>query len=244
MDNQLFEQLVNQIMQRFQPKVLLVLTAASGYQHEIYQRLKQCNRCHFSLYIAENARHIHSLEQWDQLGEVINPEQATLVTCLAQYQHLFIPFMDFSTLGDLANGLFNRQETQLIHAALMQNINIIALAYNCSPTSELNTLLGMNKNTAHNQLIQKNIEQLIGSGIDFCSLPDAEHKLTSHQTYSEKPYFDKSGYPDQKSEIAPITEQRYITLNDVMNNPGEYNSTRSKLTDSAIDYLKNLKSKS
>ena len=233
MDNQLIEHLVSTIMQRLQKRTLLVLTNASGYKNEIYDRLAQCHCSNFSIYVAENALKTHQVDKWQQLGEIIHPEQQDLISLLSQYQNILIPFMDFSTLGDLANGIFNQYETKLIHIALMKNINTLALKYNCDPTSELNEILDLGENKKHNLLIQNNIEQLTQSGIQFCTIQDMERALTNNESQYNT---------EAKPEIDSTMIDRYITLNEVMKNPKKYCLTNNKLTASAIDFLKNMKS--
>nr|WP_314263986.1 hypothetical protein [uncultured Moellerella sp.] len=233
MDNQLVEQLVNKIMQRLQKRTLLILTNASGYKNEIYDRLAECHFSAFSIYIADNALKIHEIDKWQQLGEIFDPQQQDLISLLSQYQNVLIPFMDFSTLGDLAQGIFNKNETQLIHYALMKNINTVALKYNCDPTSELNEILGLGENKKHNLLIKNNIEQLTDSGMQFCTIQQMESSLTQHQSQHNS---------EAVPEIDSIIIDRYITLNEVMKNPKKYYLTNNKLTDSAIDFLKKVKS--
>ncbi|EPK4104114.1 hypothetical protein LLI24_003308, partial [Proteus mirabilis] len=44
-----------------------------------------------------------------------------------------------------------------------------------------------------------------------------------------------------KTQTKQPNNNRYITLKQVMSNPGKYQLSQDKLTDSAIEYLKSLK---
>ena len=233
MDNQLIERIIAEIEKRMKKSVLLALTPAPGYQDEICQRIGTFSTVHFSLFVTQSAKESHDLAKWRHLGDMHSAHEFNL-NLLAAYQALFIPFLDKKLVGEIVNGLFISEEGQLIHAALAQNIPVIALPYFCQPESELNEILGLNKNKQYNLLIQENINQLKSMGIIFCSMNEVEDNLTNYDINNEV-------IPEYKPEIKKETNDRYITLNEVMNKPGEYSLSQDKLTDSAIEYLKSLK---
>ncbi|MCF1957192.1 hypothetical protein L1K40_21560, partial [Escherichia coli] len=94
--------------------------------------------------------------------------------------------------------------------------------------------LGLNKNKEYNLLIQENISRLKSMGITFHPINDVEANLINHD-------INHQTKPEYKPEIKQEKNNRYITLNEVMNKPGEYHLSQDKLTDSAIEYLKSLK---
>lgn len=229
MDNQLIERIVAEIEKRMKKSVLLALTPALGYQDEICQRLKTFSNIRFSLFVTASIKDCHDLENWRHLGEMYRADVFN-INHLAPYQALFVPFFDKKLVGEIVNGLFISEEGQLIHAALAQNIPVIALSYFCQPESEINEILGLNKNKEYNLLIQENITRLKSMGVIFCSMSEVEVNLIDNKKDSKI-----------KPEIKNENNNRYITLNEVMNKPGEYRLSKDKLTDSAIEYLKSLK---
>lgn len=233
MDDQLIERIVTEIEKRMKKPVLLALTPAPGYQDEICQRISMFSRIRFSLFVTTQAQVSHDLSKWRHLGEMHNASEFDCQQ-LSTYHALFVPYFDKKLVGEIINGLFISEEGKLIHSALAQNIPIIALPYFCQPESELNEILGLNKNKEYNLLIQENISRLKSMGIMFHPINDVEANLinggVSHQ-----------GKPEYKPEIKHENNNRYITLNEVMNKPGEYHLSQDKLTDSAIEYLKSLK---
>ncbi|MEQ4924296.1 hypothetical protein [Proteus hauseri] len=233
MDNQLIERIVAEIEKRMKKSVLLALTPAAGYQDEICQRIGTFSALRFSLFVTESAKDYHDLAKWRHLGDMHSANEFNL-NLLSPYQALFIPFLDKKLVGEIVNGLFISEEGQLIHAALAQNIPIIALPYFCQPESELNEILGLNKNNQYNLLIQENINRLKSMGVIFCSMNEVEDNLANYE-------INNRASPEYKPEIKKEHSDRYITLNEVMNKPGEYSLSQDKLTDSAIEYLKSFK---
>ncbi|NBN03110.1 MULTISPECIES: hypothetical protein [Proteus] len=233
MDNLLIERIVAEIEKRMKKSVLLALTPAPGYQDEICQRINTFSHVRFSLFVTAQAQVSHDLSKWRHLGEMYNAGEFDINT-LSSYHALFIPYFDKKLVGEIINGLFISEEGKLIHSALAKNIPIIALPYFCRPESELNEILGLNKNKEYNLLIQGNISRLKSMGIMFHSINNVEANLINHD-------INHQAKPENKLEIKQENNNRYITLNEVMNNPGEYHLSQDKLTDSAIEYLKSLK---
>lgn len=233
MDNQLIERIIEEIEKRMKKSVLLVLTPAPGYRDEIYQRITQFSHLRFSIFVTAQAQGCHDLSKWRHLGDMYKADELDINT-LSSYRALFIPYFDKKLVGEIVNGLFISEEGKLIHSALAQNIPIIALPYFCQPESELNEIIGLNQNREYNLLIQENINKLKSLGICFYSINEIEAYVIDNKN-SVNDYFK---YPP---EIKKENNNRYITLNEVMNKPGEYCLSQDKLTDSAIEYLKSLK---
>ncbi|QAV22755.1 hypothetical protein [Proteus hauseri] len=233
MDNQLIERIVAEIEKRMKKSVLLALTPAPGYRDEICQRIGTFSVIRFSLFVTAQAQTCHDLSKWCHLGDIYKADEFD-INQLSSYGALFIPYFDKKLVGEIVNGLFISEEGKLIHSALAQNIPVIALPYFCQPESELNEILGLNKNKEYNLLIQENINRLKLLGVCFYSINEVETYLVNNDVNLNKKL---EHYPEIKKE----NNNRYITLNEVMNKPGEYCLSQDKLTDSAIEYLKSLK---
>ncbi|WP_193015518.1 hypothetical protein [Proteus sp. FME41] len=233
MDNQLIERIVTEIERRMKKSVLLALTPAPGYQDEIYQRINTFSHIRFSLFVTTPAQTCHDLSKWRHLGDMYKVDEFDINT-LSSYRVLFVPYFDKKLMGEIINGLFISEEGQLIHSALAQNIPVMALPYFCQPESELNEILGVNKNKEYNLLIQENINRLTSLGVFFYSINEIESYLVNNDISLK---VKSECHPEIKKE----NNNRYITLNEVMNKPGEYRLSQDKLTDSAIEYLKSLK---
>lgn len=228
MNEKRIEQIVEQIVRQLNQRVLVVLSPVDGYQQAIYQRLAQFSSVSFSFYATELMSSAPCVEQWATLGTVLGKNTFSLNE-LGKYHCVLLPFIDAKTVGEVASGLFTSEESQLVLHALSRNIPILALKYHCCPESELNQILGVNTNKQYNRLIKDNMTKLISLGVQFNTLNEIEYKLSVNNL-------------NQKSEPKNSHHQeRYITLNEVMKNPGEYVANSNKLTDSAIDYLKSLK---
>ncbi|MEQ4988564.1 hypothetical protein ACBQ20_13335 [Proteus vulgaris] len=231
MDNQLIERIVAEIEKRMKKSVLLALTPAPGYQDEICQRINTFSHIRFSLFVTTPAQESHDLSKWRHLGDIHKADEFD-INNLSSYHALFVPYFDKKLVGEIINGLSMSEEGELIHSALTQNIPVMALPYFCQPESELNEILGLNKNKEYNLLIQENINRLKLLGVSFYSINEIETYLIDNNHNKKTGY-----YPEIKKE----NNNRYITLNEVMNKPGEYCLSQDKLTDSAIEYLKSLK---
>lgn len=230
MNEKLIEQIVERVLHYLNKQVLVVLSSSEGYQKAIYQRLTQFSSVSFSLYATASMPRNDYFSQWATLGKIVD-ENTFLFHELGKYHCIFLPFIDSKTVGEIANGLFTSEESRLVLRALSLNIPVMALKYHCHPDSELNHILGLNKNEKYNSLIKDNISKAISLGIQFDSLNKIENKLTNNKLNEEKNYKEENDN----------NQHHYITLKEVMNNPGGYCTNKNKLTDSAIDYLKSLK---
>lgn len=228
MNEKLIEQIVAQVLSRLKKQVLVVLSPAQSYEQGIYQRLMQLSTVSFTVYITEAMSTHANLAQWGSLGKIVTKETVNINT-LHQYHCIFLPFIDAKAVGEVANGLFISEESQLVLQGLSQEIPVMALKYHCCPESELNQILGLNKNEQYNSLIKDNINKTILLGVQFDSFNDIEEKLLITRCEQNK-----------KPNIKNINLERYITLKEVMDDPGVYCLKRNKLTDSAMDYLKSL----
>ncbi|UPQ38876.1 hypothetical protein LV777_16455 [Providencia rettgeri] len=229
MNEKLIEQIVQQVLRQLKRQVLVVLSPVEGYQQAIYQRLAQLESVAFSFYATASMLQSSQVEKWAELGSVINKNTLS-INGLSHYDSLFLPFIDAKVVGEIANGLFASEESELVLCALSQNMPILALKYHCCPESELSQVLGLNKNENYNRLIKENISKAIKLGIHFDSLNEIEKKISTNELFE-----------CLKPEINNEHPSRYITLKEVMNNPRGYCANENKLTDSAIDYLKSLK---
>ncbi|AXH63988.1 MULTISPECIES: hypothetical protein [Providencia] len=229
MNEKRIERIVQQVLRQLKRQVLVVLSPVEGYQQAIYQRLAQLDSVSFSFYATASMLQSADVEKWAELGSVVNKSTLS-ISRLSHYDSLFLPFIDAKVVGEIANGLFVSEESELALHALSQNMSILALKYHCCPESELSQVLGLNKNENYNRLIKENISKAINLGIHFGSLNEVEKKFIVNEITEEL-----------KPEINNEHPNRYITLKEVMNNPRGYCANENKLTDSAIDYLKSLK---
>jgi len=222
-DEQVLEWIVSQVLQRMQNRVLLILTPGSGYQKEIYQRLRQYPQLQFSIVIAEDAK--EQYQDWGQLGQFVTPDIAALPGWLRTYHCILVPFMDFNILGEVANGLFSRDSVNLINHALLLKIKVLALDYYCNPDSELNQLRGMASDAPYKRQIQQHLSQLKAAGMLIGDI---------NKVLAELLAATQSRGTHHKSSLC----NGYTTLSEVLKQPGYQISENEKLTDLAIDYIK------
>ncbi|EMT6574768.1 hypothetical protein [Providencia sp. PROV130] len=229
MNEELIERIVQRVLRQLKRHVLVVLSPVDGYQQAIYQRLVQLESVAFSFYATASMLQSSQVEKWAELGSVVNKNTLS-INGLSHYDSLFLPFIDAKVVGEIANGLFASEESELALQALSQNMSTLALKYHCCPESELSQVLGLNKNENYNQLIRENISKVIKLGVYFDSFNEIENKLLT-----------KGIDENLKPEINNGNQNRYITLKEVMNNPRGCRADENKLTDLAVDYLKSLK---
>ncbi|WP_265512166.1 hypothetical protein, partial [Providencia heimbachae] len=152
MNEKRIEQIVAQVLQSLKKKVLVVLSPTQGYEQAIYQRLMQLSAVSFSVYVTNEMLANPCYHKWSSLGNILT--KSTFETnMLMQYQAVFLPFIDAKTVGEVANGLFTSEESQITLAALALAMPVMALKYHCCPESELSQVLGLNKNKHYNNLI-------------------------------------------------------------------------------------------
>ncbi|MBQ0367835.1 hypothetical protein, partial [Providencia rettgeri] len=176
MNEELIERIVQRVLRQLKRHVLVVLSPVDGYQQAIYQRLVQLESVAFSFYATASMLQSSQVEKWAELGSVVNKNTLS-INGLSHYDSLFLPFIDAKVVGEIANGLFASEESELALQALSQNMSTLALKYHCCPESELSQVLGLNKNENYNQLIRENISKVIKLGVYFDSFNEIENKL-------------------------------------------------------------------
>lgn len=145
MTNQQMEALVERIVQRLRPPVLVMVTAAAGYRHAIRQRLAGCGE---SLHLALDSG-IDDGEQWQSIGKTLPAADWQYGLPSAAYKALLLPFLDYPLAADLVNGSLHSPFARRVHDALLSGLPVLALRYHCDPASELNQLRGAQPDTAY-----------------------------------------------------------------------------------------------
>lgn len=100
MTDQQMEDLVERIIQRLRPPVLVMVTAAAGYRHAIRQRLAGCGE---SLHLALDSG-IGDGEQWRAIGKTLAAADWQQELPSASYKALLLPFLDYPLAADLLKG--------------------------------------------------------------------------------------------------------------------------------------------
>lgn len=222
MTDEQIECLVERIIQRLKPPVLVMVTAATGYRHAIRQRLAGCGE---SLHLALDSG-IEDGEQWQALGKTLPAADWQNALPSAPYKALLLPFLDYPLAADLVNGSLHSPLARRVHDALLSGLPVLALRYYCDPGSELNQLLGAQPDTAYAGHMQATLARLADCGVTLCTMNELLERLASG------------------CEAAPVltsTTRRYLTVTDVVNNPALACAPEAQLTDAAIDFLKNRK---
>ena len=222
MTDQQMEDLVERIIQRLRPPVLVMVTAAAGYRHAIRQRLAGCGeRLHLALDSG-----IDDGEQWRAIGKTLPAADWQQELPSASYKALLLPFLDYPLAADLVKGSLHGPVTRRVHDALLSGLPVLALRYHCDPASELNQLRGAQPDSAYAGHMQATLARLAECGIALCTMNELLEKLASGR-----------GAP-APSASGP---RRYLTVTDVVNNPALACAPEAQLTDAAIDFLKNRK---
>ena len=105
MTDQQMEDLVERIIQRLRPPVLVMVTAAAGYRHAIRQRLAGCGE---SLHLALDSG-IGDGEQWRAIGKTLAAADWQQELPSASYKALLLPFLDYPLAADLVKGKLTYQ---------------------------------------------------------------------------------------------------------------------------------------
>lgn len=222
MTNQQMEELVERIIQRLRPPVLVMVTAAAGYRHAIRQRLAGCGE---SLHLALDSG-IDDGEQWQSIGKTLPATDWQYGLPSAAYKALLLPFLDYPLAADLVNGSLHSPLAHRVHDALLSGLPVLALRYHCDPASELNQLRGAQPDTAYAGHMQATLSRLAECGVTLCTMNELLEKLAS----------------GREATVAPASgPRRYLTVTDVMNNPALAGAPQAQLTDAAIDFLKTEK---
>ena len=222
MTDQQMEDLVERIIQRLRPPVLVMVTAAAGYRHAIRQRLAGCGE---SLHLALDSG-IGDGEQWRAIGKTLAAADWQQELPSASYKALLLPFLDYPLAADLLKGSLHSPVARRVHDALLSGLPVLALRYHCDPGSELNQLRGAQPDSAYAGHMQATLARLAECGIALCTMNELLEKLASG-----------------RGATAPSASgpRRYLTVTDVVNNPALACAPEAQLTDAAIDFLKNRK---
>ena len=222
MTNQQMEDLVERIIQRLRPPVLVMVTAAAGYRQAIRQRLAGCGE---SLHLALESG-IDDGEQWQAIGKTLAAADWQHALPSASYKALLLPFLDYPLAADLVKGSLHGPVARRVHDALLSGLPVLALRYHCDPASELNQLRGAQPDTAYAGHMQATLARLAECGIALCTMNELLEKLAS----------------GREATAAPASSpRRYLTVTDVVNNPALACTPEAQLTDAASDFLKNRK---
>lgn len=219
MSEQQIDRLVAQILQRLQPPVLVMVTAADGYRQAIRQRLAGCGQ---RLVLAMDET-LEDAAAWHQLGEVLPLSGEPPMG----YKALLLPFLDYPQAADLVNGTLQSPVARRLHEALLAGIPVLALRYHCCPQSELNQLRGAVIDSAYTAHIDATLARLAACGVTLCTMNELLEKLTTGVTAPAP---------------APLAAtRRYLTVTDIVNNPSLAARPDVVLTDAAVDYVKTKK---
>ncbi len=216
MQREIIDRLVNEVLMRMRPRALVLLTAAEGYKQIIQARLQHCKTLSPVILFADNAHGFHTKEEWRLIGPITTLPEITQTGAMENIERVLIPFLDFSTAAEVANGLWHSDSAQFIHLALMSGKPIMALDYNCNPGSELNQLKGLSRG-GENSALADTLPKLATRGVQVCTLD---------QMLSAKP---------AATAAAKGTAQSYITLSELKRRNGQV-PPEAKLTDLALEY--------
>ncbi|HGM5493288.1 TPA: hypothetical protein ACKP1B_005008 [Serratia fonticola] len=220
MQREIIDRLVNEVLSRMRPRALVLLTAAEGYQEIIRARLQRCQTFSPVILFSDNACEFHKEADWGQLGPITSLTEISNPGALDNIERVLIPFLDFATAAEVANGLLQSEAARFIHLAHMSGRPIMALDYNCNPTSELNQLKGLNR-AGENPPQTDHLPKLAAQGIELCTLD---------QMLSVKPM------ATEREVAAPA----YITLSELKRLNG-HSPPGAKLTDLALEYSRGKK---
>lgn len=218
MTEQQIDRLVEQIMQRMQPPVLVLVTAAAGYRDEIRQRLAGCGeRLHLAL-----DGEMDDAQRWQELGQFLPATDWQIARPAVSYKALLVPFLDYPLAADLVNGRLQSPAARRLHDALLAGVPVLALRYHCCPHSELNLLRGTAADSAYAAHVEATLGQLANCGVTLCTMNELLEKLASGES----------------APAASATTRRYLTVTDIVNNPSLAGTPNAVMTDAAVDFLK------
>lgn len=218
MTEQQIDSLVAQILQRIQPPVLVLVTAACGYREEIRQRLAGCGeRLHLAL-----DGEMDDAQCWQELGQFLPAVAWQQARPGVAYKALLVPFLDYPLAADLVSGRLASPVARRLHDALLAGIPVLALRYHCSPYSELNQLRGAVADSAYAAHVETTLAQLAECGVSLCTMNELLAKLAS----------------GERLPPASATTRRYLTVTDIVNNPSLAGTPNAVMTDAAVDFIK------
>lgn len=226
MNDKELERMVARILQRLQPPVAVLVTAASGYREIIRDRLASCGQ---RLQVVLDEGLVDS-ERWRTLGETLSIGDQPPEPCRA----LVLPFLDYSLAAGLVNGTLHNPAAMRIQEALLAGVPVLALRYHCDPGSELNQLRGAAARSAYAEQMQATLARLAECGVTLCSMNELLEKLADGKLPRKL-----SG---NTADATPIARpHRYLTVADVSGNPALASAPAARLTDAARDFIKNNK---
>ncbi|QPT14064.1 hypothetical protein I6G37_03355 [Serratia rubidaea] len=215
MQDDTLDRIVNAVLMRMRPRLLLLLTAADGYHEIILARLQHCRHFAPQVLFADRAQAVHPADAWRQLGHVVTLEEMAQVGALENIDRVIAPFLDFATAAEVAHDLFQSEAARCIQLARLHNTPVLALDYNCNPHSELNRLKGLGRSADAHSLAD-NLPRLAQRGIQFCSL-------------------DQMLSPAAPPAADVGTAGGYITLSELKQRNGRC-PPGARLTDLALEY--------
>lgn len=222
MTDEQIERLVEHMLQRLQPPLLVMVTATKGYREAIRSRLAGCgHRLHLAL---EDG--IEDAMQWKPLGDAVASSVWQQTLPQTPYRALVLPFLDYPLAMDLLSGTLRSPVAQRVHDALLTGLPVFALRYHCDPASELNQLLGAQPNSAYAGHMHAALTRLSEIGVTLCNINELLETLASGDDAAPVPASTTS------------TARRYLTVSDVERNPLLASAPEAQLTDAAIDFLK------
>lgn len=217
MQREIIDKLVSEVLARMRPRALVLLTAADGYHEIIRARLQHCQAFSPVILFSDNARQFHAETDWSQLGPITSLAEISQTGALDNIERVLIPFLDFATAAEVANGLLQSDAARFIHLARMSGRPIMALDYNYNPTSELNQLKGLSRAPQADYL-----PKLAAQGIELCTLD----RMLSAQPAATEPL--------------ATPPQAYVTLSELKRLNGR-SPPGAKLTDLALEYSRGKK---
>ncbi|MCE9927055.1 hypothetical protein LZ640_21915 [Aeromonas media] len=222
MTDEQIERLVERMLQRLQPPLLVMVTATKGYREAIRSRLAGCgHRLHLAL-----EEGIEDAMQWKPLGDAVASSVWQQTLPQTPYRALVLPFLDYPLAMDLLSGTLRSPVAQRVHDALLTGLPVFALRYHCDPASELNQLLGAQPNSAYAGHMHAALTRLSEIGVTLCNINELLETLASGDEAAPVPASTTS------------TARRYLTVSDVEMNPLLASAPEAQLTDAAIDFLK------
>ena len=215
MTDQQMEDLVERIIQRLRPPVLVMVTAAAGYRHAIRQRLAGCGE---SLHLALDSR-IGDGEQWRAIGKTLAAPD--------WQQELPSAYIGAATAvsrlpagGGSAEGFPAQSRCPPRARCPAERPAGAGAALSLRSASELNQLRGAQPDIAYAGHMQATLARLAECGIALCAMNEVLEKLAS----------------GREARRQSAAARRYLTVSDVVNNPALACAPEAQLTDAAIDF--------
>nr|WP_232001908.1 hypothetical protein [Shimwellia blattae] len=138
---------------------------------------------------------------------------------------MLVPFLDYPLAASLLDGTLNSPVARRLHDALLAGIPVLALRYHCDPHSELNQLRGARADSAYAGHLQNMLARLEAAGVELCTMNALLARLADPAT----------------AGVASHEPRGYLTVTDLVNNPALATAPHARLTDAAMDFLKNRK---